>query len=44
MSKVVMPDLIRHPVLFWLSTFAGMTLSALIVAEVIISNVSLLAQ
>ena len=24
---IVMPDLIRHPVFFWLTAFAGMTIS-----------------
>jgi len=35
MSKVVMPDLIRHPALFWISAFAGMTVLVFIVAGVI---------
>jgi hypothetical protein len=35
MSKVVMPDLIRHPVLLWIPAFAGMTVLAFMVAGVI---------
>jgi hypothetical protein len=35
MSKVVMPDLIRHPALFWIPAFAGMTVLAFMFARVI---------
>ena len=35
MSKVVMPDLIRHPALSWIPAFAGMTVWPFIVAGVI---------
>jgi len=35
MSKVVMPDLIRHPVLSWIPAFAGMTGLAFIIAGAI---------
>jgi hypothetical protein len=35
MEKVVLPDLIRHPFLFWIPAIAGKTGLAFIVAGVI---------
>jgi hypothetical protein len=40
MSKVVMPDLIRHPVLSWIPAFAGMTVWPFVNAGVIIGELS----
>ena len=33
-----MPDLIRHPVLFWIPAFAGMTDLGYLIAGVIMTN------
>jgi hypothetical protein len=38
MYKVVLPDLIRHPFLFWIPAFAGKTELAFIVAGVIMQK------
>jgi hypothetical protein len=40
MLKVVMPDLIRHPVQSWIPAFAGMTVLTYTVAGVIIGALS----